>query len=76
VVAVGDGVFQGIENLNLFENAIRVGGGGDGGGIRPSVTRANEAQLSQSAIEHGPRAHADVFPHLGLDENDDRLRID
>lgn len=76
VVAVGDGILERLENLDLFQDPIGIGGGGDGCRIRPSVARTHEPQSLEPAVEHGPGAHADVFPHLGLDENDDGLGID
>lgn len=76
VVAVGDGILERLENLDLCQDPIGIGSGGDRGRVRPSVARTHEPQSLEPAVEHRPGAHADVFPHLGLDENDDGLGID
>jgi len=72
VVAVGDGILERLENLDLFQDPIGIGSGGDRGRVRPSIARTHEPQ----SLEHRPGAHADVLPHLRFDENDDGLRID
>jgi hypothetical protein len=55
-----------------FEDDVRTGGRGAGAFIGPAVARSDQSQLIEAAIEHGAGAHADVFTHLGFDEDDDR----
>lgn len=72
IVAVRDGGRRGIINADGGHDFKRPGGHGVRAFIRPAIARVDDAQAIKPAIEHGTGRRADIFPHLGIDEDNQR----
>ena len=58
-------------DLRIIEDDVRSGGCGASFLVGPAVAWPDQSSLIETAIAHGAGAHANVFAHLGFDEDDD-----
>src|SRR4029077_13890165 len=75
-IEVADRFLERHEELCLIEDIGGARGRRARAFFRPAVTRCDEAQIRETEIRHGARAHADVLGKLRLDEDDRRAAFE
>ena len=60
-------------DARLVQHPSGAGGERDRPGVGPAVTRIHHPHPTMPEIPHRPRGGADVFPHLGFDQNECRI---
>ena len=66
---IGDRRGRRIVKPRALEHRLRPRGGGNSLVVGPALTRPDQPQVGEPAVEHGPRRGADVVRELGLDQD-------
>ena len=70
--AIGDRLFQAVEQGGTVENAVGAGRHHARLVVRPALPRRYQPKPRQAEIRHGARSGTDILAELRLDQDDDR----